>query len=656
MFRFPMPASPRLRPAAACVAALCANAMLAAGPAPSAGAQAFNGGPDAHRLGAWSPVADWPVLAIHAALTADGRVMTYGSKSIASADGFLVYDIWDPKRATTGGHNELPSRTSTDYFCCAQIAIPGTDRMLLAGGSVEIDGVRNLADSDVNFYDASTRTVTPGPSMRRGRWYPTLRTLPSGEILIHGGRGKETPDDTTNGNTLPEVYDRDAGWRPLWGAASDAIYRTQWSYPGSWITPRGTVWAYTSGRRMFELDPYGNNDQGTIRSLGTDTGPSRARNSAAQFRHGRVLITGGHERGQATDTTRLVDLRQNPPAVTAGPPMRFKRSDHDATILPNGNVFIVGGSAVSNTLQDVAYAAEWYRPGRNDFQLLAAGDRPRLYHSVSLLLPDASVLVAGGGRPGPVENYNAERYYPPYLFKRDGSGELADRPVIRSVSTLRYGRWFTIRTDGSDITAVRLVKAGSVTHGLNMDQHYLGLRFEQDGDVVRARMTGNPANATPGRYLVFVIGKGGVPSVAAVRELYFTRVRFQNATSRLAPAPAGEWEWAEVRAEPARAGDADQRWTPIPLGGGRFRIRHAATGYYLTATDENPASTLRVAKLDPSWWTQQWYREPIGGGNFRYRNRWSGRYLAAPPASGGRFTDVERPTPDAATTFREPLQ
>ena len=51
--------------------------------------------------------------------------------------------------------------------------------------------------------------------------------------------------------------------------------------------------------------------------------------------------------------------------------------------------------------------------------------KDRLYHSTSLLLPDGSVLTAGGGAPGPVTNLNAEIYYPPYLFKKDGSGQPA---------------------------------------------------------------------------------------------------------------------------------------------------------------------------------------------------------------------------------------
>ena len=45
-------------------------------------------------------------------------------------------------------------------------------------------------------------------------------------------------------------------------------------------------------------------------------------------------------------------------------------------------------------------------------------------------MPDASVLVAGGGAPGPQNNTNMEIYYPPYLY--NAAGGFATRPVHRS--------------------------------------------------------------------------------------------------------------------------------------------------------------------------------------------------------------------------------
>ena len=46
--------------------------------------------------GAWSPLSDWPLIAIHAVLTPDGRVMTYGSDQGGYQGAGGVFDVWDP--------------------------------------------------------------------------------------------------------------------------------------------------------------------------------------------------------------------------------------------------------------------------------------------------------------------------------------------------------------------------------------------------------------------------------------------------------------------------------------------------------------------------------------------------------------------------------
>ena len=110
--------------------------------------------------------------------------------------------------------------------------------------------------------------------------------------------------------------------------------------------------------------------------------------------------------------------------------MSSKRQWVSATVLADGRVLATGGSLQDNTLNDVNTSAEIWDPATGIWTVGPSGSRARLYHSGALLLPDASVLVTGGGAPGPLteSNMNAEIYYPSYLYNAPGT--FAARPAI----------------------------------------------------------------------------------------------------------------------------------------------------------------------------------------------------------------------------------
>ncbi|HUL63772.1 MAG TPA: kelch repeat-containing protein [Burkholderiaceae bacterium] len=74
-----------------------------------------------------------------------------------------------------------------------------------------------------------------------------------------------------------------------------------------------------------------------------------------------------------------------------------------------------GGSSVRNALTDVSYNAEIWNRATGTWTVGADEAVPRMYHSSAILLPDASVLVGGGGAPGPLTNLNVETYYTPQI-------------------------------------------------------------------------------------------------------------------------------------------------------------------------------------------------------------------------------------------------
>ena len=130
--------------------------------------------------------------------------------------------------------------------------------------------------------------------------------------------------------------------------------------------------------------------------------------------------------------------------------------------------------------------------------------------------------LTSGGAPGPVKNLNAEVYFPPYLFKQDGSGEFAPRPEIVSAPEQQLG-WaeaFNVEVAVDvNVSRVVLVRTGAVTHAFNNEQRFLALPFVQVDTQIQLAMPAERAAAPPGYYLLFVFDVAGVPSVARILRL-----------------------------------------------------------------------------------------------------------------------------------------
>jgi hypothetical protein len=154
--------------------------------------------------------------------------------------------------------------------------------------------------------------------------------------------------------------------------------------------------------------------------------------------------------------------------------------------------------------------------------------RYRGYHSIALLLPDGRMLTGGGGHPNPTKGaeYNFEIYSPPYLFK-------GPRPVITSApATVRYGQSFLVETpDAANIGAVRWIRLPSVTHSFNENQRINTLLFQQTSDGLSVTAPSNPNLAPPGHYMLFILNRAGVPSVAHIIQV-LSRIYLPYASQR----------------------------------------------------------------------------------------------------------------------------
>ncbi len=474
--------------------------------------------------GFFSPLVDWPFHPVHSALLPDGRVMTYGTKIGRPALGF-TYDIWDPSIGTgPNSHVTLDVETTTNLFCSAQslltngnLLITGGDQFSDGGGGVKNDGIDR-----VNLYDFAAEQMFEGSKMSHARWYPTLVPLPDGRTLVHGGRSSTNGDKSNKDShtiaSYPEIYSSETdSWSPLLGADRPDVYTPGsggWYYPRSWLSKTGSVIFFTkNSNAIYELNPEG---RGEIKALNTSKhGIFKHYYPAVEYRPGRILTLRSGNMVTSLNTRNSAKGVIREKVLSAIPKNRIWS---DATVLPNGEVLVSGGSEIAQDLSGSVREAYLYNPEEDSWSIGASAKADRLYHSSTVLLQNGAVLTAGGGPPGPVANHNAEIYYPPYLF--DSNGDWAERPKITEVpERISNATEFEFGTD-SFITKAVLMRVGSTTHTLDMTQSYRELTIESTSSLLgynySAKKVGRANITPPGWYFLFVLNEAGVPSEAKI--------------------------------------------------------------------------------------------------------------------------------------------
>jgi hypothetical protein len=484
----------------------CLLAMVMCASLPFGGAYAAA---DSYLKGSFGPVASWPLIPIHVALLPDGRVLSYGTDAKGNQTGQFIYDVWNPTRGTVAAsHLTLPNTTGTDTFCSGQVVLPASGAVLLTGGDKTINGTRNFSVNDVNLFDyARTTLYSAGQPMANLRWYPAVLTTARGEVLVMGGRSAPNAYVPT-----PEVYTEGVGWRSLGAAASDDAYGTRnWSYPRGWVAPSGKVFIATIWGGTYFLSPEGD---GQLTQTPLTLPEGSVYLPSVMYRPGKILAL------RKLNKALNIDLNGTSPVAKSLTGVGQDRYHASATVMADGKVFVQGGSFTDNVANGVAYTAKIWNPDTSAWSTAATAVKMRLYHSVSLLLPDATVLTAGGGAPGPQTNLNAEIFTPPYLYNPTVAGTLATRPIITSApTTVTWGGVASVTTNVTGISKVALVKTGSATHTLDFDQRYVPLTYTSAGSSLSVNLPASPNVAPPGFYMLFVFSSAGVPSVAKIVRL-----------------------------------------------------------------------------------------------------------------------------------------
>src|SRR5215207_8710632 len=464
--------------------------------------------------GAWSSVMPTDVVPIFQAVLPNGKVLMWDSVGDGPVDSYSDHSftralVWDPNTNTSVRRDVQ----GYNIFCAGYTQL-ADGRLLVAGGNK--DSASN-GIVQTHIFDWRTETWSRGPDMASARWYPSVAALGNDEAVIVGG-----------GPSIPEVYETNGALRRLTNASG---YSAR-IYPFLVPRPDGQVELVGPYNPMNTINTTGT---GLITATKSRDGIARDYGSFATYGIGKVLVAGGgnitedNQSSVPTKTAVIVDVN-NGSRVASTASMSVGRRQHNLTVLADGSVLATGGQSSSvDGLVDLVhpvFAAERWDPATGTWTVLSSASRVREYHSTATLLPDARVLTGGGGicnscqSNGYLEK-NVEYFEPPYLFKKDGSGLRADRPVIDSApSTAGYGQSLAITSaQAGSIAKVGLVRLGAPTHSEDQGQRYVPLSFDKSGTTITATSPTTSNIAPAGYYMLFITDSAGVPSVAKMIKL-----------------------------------------------------------------------------------------------------------------------------------------
>jgi hypothetical protein len=413
------------------------------------------------------------------------------------------------------------------------------------------------------LFDPFTEAWEQVEDMQVGRWYPTLIRLTDDRVLTLSGLEYRMPTEQPKTNILKILYEL-LTKTPEYIARVHEIYDPQtktWSrmkremklplYPRMHLLPDGDVFYsgvfnthfFTPGRypsarwspRSEEWINLGgqhwqkNREEGISILLALRPPDYKAEVLIAgggTHNLGRTLISLLHSIGKDSwsslfsfltkveDTVERIDLSLADPHWEMKGWMHHRRVHANGVLLPDGNLLVVGGMSSYGHGSDMhgehgaVLEAELYNPSTNTWRSMAAQQKPRVYHSTAILLPDARVISMGSNPRSKSIEKSIEIFSPPYLFH-------GERPIIIEYpEQIAYDQSFSVTVDRAhEIGKVVLMRPEALTHVTNTDQRLLELK----GSPVNSQkldIHGPPtlAHMPRGYCLLFVLNNNGVPS------------------------------------------------------------------------------------------------------------------------------------------------
>ncbi|KAH8706972.1 hypothetical protein GQ44DRAFT_732014 [Phaeosphaeriaceae sp. PMI808] len=473
--------------------------------------------PPSPSKGLWARTVDFPLVPVAVSLLTNGKLLIWSSFSKDNNDvdkGFTQTAIYNPSSGELS--ERVVTNTHHDMFCPG-ISLDFNGRVVVTGGS---DAAKT------SIYDPPSNSWISGSNMRIARGYQSTVTCSDGLIFNiggswgggEGGKNGEIYNPTTNTwSLLPGAL---VG--PMLTNDSAGVYRSD---------NHGWLFGWKN-RTVFQAGPskamnwYDTTGSGSTTGAGTRLDDGHAMNGNAAMYDavaGKILTAGGasdYEDSNARTNAYVITLGspKNNPTITKVQSMLFARGFANAVILPDGTVFVTGGQSRLKTFTDTTaqFTPELWDPATGAWIQLNPMSIPRTYHSVAILLPDATVFQGGGGLCGDEcpngNHFDAEIFVPPYLLNADGTRRV--RPAITNVAPhVKVGARLSITTSAS-IAKFSLVRFGTATHTVNTDQRRVPLTPSGSGTSYTVTLPADPGVLLPGFWLLFAINSNGTPSIA----------------------------------------------------------------------------------------------------------------------------------------------
>lgn len=510
--------------------------------------------------GKWSDLIRLPVIPVAAyivpAFPAPERMLFFSSFKAFDFSGATGKTQFGDLNLGTGEVSQREvANTHHDMFCPALSSLED-GRMVISGGS----------DAEaVSIYNPETNEFTRAPNMTIARGYQSSCTLSDGRVFTIGGSYSGG-----RGGKNGEVYDADTNeWTYLPDATVEDMLTADEG--GIWRQDNhGWLFGWKNGS-VFQAGPsktqhwYGTEGSGSVLEAGTRDDDDAMCGIWAIYDAvaGKVLSAVGspdYTDSDANNRAHVTTIGEpwEPSTVERMPDPAYPRGFANAAVLPDGTVLVTGGQKRSLVFTDtdgIIYP-ELFDPVKQAWTQMAPEAVPRNYHSISILLPDATVFSGGGGLcyvasmtaddsdcDRTVDHPDGQIFSPPYLFNEDGSE--ATRPTIDTMSATNATAGATLKVvvqneEVAENSTLVLIRLGSVTHSINTDQRRVPLvditvtgtqmagDVAEDGSLVNATPVGTEYTVVlpedygillPGFYYLFAVSANGVPSVAKTLQI-----------------------------------------------------------------------------------------------------------------------------------------